>query len=272
MLTIQSLLEDYYQKTLAMLPTFLLAILTLAIGFWFIKKLSKYIKEALKKTGIEPTVTRFLASLTSVGLKIMLILSVASMFGLQTTSFIAIFSALAFSLGTALSGNIGHFASGIMVLLFRPYKVGDEITIQGFNGVVTDIQVFNTTILTTDNRKIIIPNGLITSGIITNFSHQNKVRVNIPIMIADEANFEQAKTLILAIAENCPICLKEPACKVLINSFNKNGIELYVRPWCEPANAPAIHFYFNEHIRNAFVQNGIPGPISTMDVTMKSVA
>ncbi len=270
MFNISAILESYYPIVLAYLPRIFFALLTLVVGFWFIKKLSKYIREALKRTGSEPTVTRFLASVVSIGLKILLLLSVASVFGVHTTSFIAVFSALAFSLGTALSGNIGHFASGLMILIFRPYKVGDEITIQSFNGVVTDIQVFHTTILTTDNRKIVIPNGVITSGVITNFSHQGRIRVNISMMIADEADFGKAKALILEVAENCPICMKDPACKVLVNTFNRNGIEIYIRPWCEPVNAPAIHFYFNENVRNAFIANGIPAPISTMDVTMRN--
>lgn len=262
-------LFDYYSNLFwAFLPNLMLALVTLIVGFWLIGKVSVYISTALKKTNSDDTVIRFLTSLVSIGLKIMLFISIATLFGIQTTSFIAVFTALAFSLGTALSGNIGHFASGIMVLMFRPYKVGDEITVQNYNGIVTDIQVFHTTLITTDNRKIIIPNGQITSGVITNFSHENKIRLNIVVNVADDSNLEEIKKIILKIADENVSVMKDPACKILVNSFNKNGVEIYIRPWCVPIEANNVHFYFQESIRKAFLENGIQGPINAVDVAL----
>jgi small conductance mechanosensitive channel len=222
---------------MSFLPKLILALVILFIGFWAIRKTSKSISRTLKKTEGDAMVNRFLVSLVSIGLKALLILSVASILGVQTTSFIAIFTALVFSLGTALSGNIGHFASGIMILIFRPYRVGDEVTVQSFTGIVTDIQVFHTTLTTTENKKFIIPNGLITSGVVTNFSHKNRLRINVIVNVGDEVDFYQVKNLILAIANDCEMVLKDPPCKVLVNSFNKNGLEIYIRPWCAPINA-----------------------------------
>ncbi len=266
-----TLINNFYQLIWSFLPKLTLALATLILGFWAIRRLSKSIKRALLRTGSDATVNRFLASMASISLKVMLVLSVASLFGIQTASFIAVFTALAFSLGTALSGNIGHFASGLMILIFRPYRVGDEITVQNYTGIVTDIQVFHTTLLTSDNRKFIMPNGVITSGVITNYSHKNLLRMNIIVTIADEADFAKAKALILQVADECPIAVKEPQCKVLINNFNKNGIEIYVRPWCTTADASSINFYFQEHIRDAFLAHGIPAPISAYDVNVKNV-
>jgi small conductance mechanosensitive channel len=264
------IINSFYPFLMTFLPKVMLAIVILIVGFWGIQRISKSASSALKKSGGDATVNRFLASLISIGLKVMLLLSVASIFGVQTTSFIAIFSALAFSVGTALSGNIGHFASGIMILSFRPYRVGDEITVQSHTGIVTHIQVFHTTILTTENRKIIIPNGIITSGVIVNSSAQGKIRINVPISVADETDFEKAKALILAVAEDCPMCLKEPACKVLVTGFNKNGLEILVRPWCLPSDINNIGYYFQEHIRATFLENGIEPPVNQIDVLTRT--
>jgi small conductance mechanosensitive channel len=241
-------------------PTFIQGICTLFIGFWIIKKVCNYISMGLKKTHTEDTVNRFLTALVGMGLKAMLILSVASMFGIQTASFIAIFTALAFAVGTALSGNIGHFASGVMLLIFRPYKIGDEITVQNNTGKVLEIHIFNTSIVTADNRKIIIPNGVITNGVITNFSHQARIQINIPFWVANDTDFEAAKKIINSVADSCPMSLKEEECNVFTNSCSKNGLEIFVRTWCHPNHAPAVHFYFQEHVRNTFLQHGIHAP------------
>jgi small conductance mechanosensitive channel len=269
LMNILNLFDHYTNLFLAFLPNVLLAMVTLIVGFWLIGKVSDYISKALKKTNSDATVIRFLTSLVSIGLKIMLFLSIATLFGIQTTSFIAVFTALAFSLGTALSGNIGHFASGIMILIFRPYKVGDEITVQNYNGIVTDIQVFHTTLITTDNRKIIVPNGQITSGVITNFSHENKIRMNIVVNVADDSNLDLVKKIILQLSEANTAVMKAPECKILVNSFNKNGVEIFIRPWCKPIDANNIHFYFQESLRKAFLEHGIQGPTDALDVAIK---
>ncbi len=265
-----TLYNTFIQILMSFLPKLILALFVLVIGFWAIRKASKSIGRALKKTEGDAMINRFLVSLVSIGLKVLLILSVASILGMQTTSFLAIFTALVFSLGTALSGNIGHFASGIMILIFRPYRVGDEVTVQNFTGVVTDIQVFHTTLTTTENKKHIIPNGLITSAVVTNFSYKNRTRINVIVNVGDEANFPQVKTLILDIAEKCEMVLKDPPCKVLVNSFNKNGLEIYVRPWCAPIDAPAVHFHLQEQIRQVFLDHNIPAPVSMYDVNIKN--
>lgn len=258
--TIITLLQPYNQMAIAYSPKALQGILTLLIGFWIIKKITIYTTVALEKAKTETTVNRFLSSFVSIALKGMLLLSVASMFGIQTASFIAIFTALAFAVGTALSGNIGHFASGMMLLIFRPYKIGDEITVQNNTGKVLEIQIFNTSIVTLDNRKIIIPNGVITNGVITNFSHQARIQINIPFWVANDTDFETAKKIINSVANDCPMALKDSECNVHTNSCSRNGLEIYVRPWCHPNHAHAVHFYFQEHVRSIFLKNGIHAP------------
>lgn len=258
--TISTILQPYNQMAITYSPKAFQGIFTLLIGFWIIKKIASYTTLALQKANTEATVNRFLTSLVSVALKGMLLLSVASMFGIQTASFIAIFTALAFAVGTALSGNIGHFASGMMLLIFRPYKIGDEITVQNNTGKVLEIQIFNTSIVTLDNRKIIIPNGVITNGVITNFSHQARIQVNIPFWVTSDTDFEVVKNIIKSVAKDCPMSFCDADCNVHTNSCSRNGLEVFARPWCHPDHAHAVHFYFQEHVRNTFIQNGIQAP------------
>ena len=156
------------------------AIITLIIGFWVIGWITRVVNNTMEKRGFDATIRPFLGSLVSVGLKILLLLSVASMFGIETTSFIAIFSALAFAIGLALQGSLGHFASGVMLLVFKPYKVGDLVSIGGGNtGTVEGIQVFNTVLKTLDNKRIFVPNGVVTGNVITNISGQDIIGVEL---------------------------------------------------------------------------------------------
>ncbi len=265
---VNSFLATYSQMALGYLPKVVLALLTLLIGFWIISRITNYVTSGLQKTGTDATVSRFLASLVNVGMKIMLLLSVAGMFGIETTSFIAIFTALVFAIGTALSGSIGHFASGVMLLVFRPYKVGDLVSLQGQTGDVEDVQVFNTIIRTPDNKRIIIPNGVVTSGIITNISGQGTIRVDMTYGIAGDASVDKARLAIQEVANSCPTCLKNPPVDIYVNSLKVGIIELAVRPWCNSAHYWDTYFYFQENILRSFERHGIAAPKPAMDVVV----
>ena len=159
-------LEKFSDLATTYAPKVVGAILTLIIGFWVIGMIVRAIKSLMTRNGVDETIQPFLGSLVSVGLKIMLLLSVAGMFGVETTSFVAIFGALAFAIGMALQGSLGHFASGVMILIFKPYKVGDLVEIGGGNtGTVKEVQVFNTILATLDNKRVIVPNGVVTGNV-----------------------------------------------------------------------------------------------------------
>lgn len=145
------------------------AILTLIIGFWVIGRITKLVKKAMDRHIEEESVRDFLGSLVGIGLKVLLLLSVASMFGIEVTSFVAIFSAMAFAIGLALQGNLANFASGVLILVFKFFKVGDFVEVNGHAGTVTDIFIFHTVLVALDNRLIIVPNGQITSNAIQNY-------------------------------------------------------------------------------------------------------
>ena len=161
-------------------PMVIGAILTLIIGFWLAGRMSKLFTGYLKRRGIDETIIPFLSSLISVGLKIMILIAIAGMFGLQTASFVAVLGALTFAIGMALQGSLGHFASGVLLILFKPYRVGDLVEIGGGKtGTVEGVQIFNTVLKTIDNKRIVIPNSLVTNNVITNISGQKELGVEL---------------------------------------------------------------------------------------------
>lgn len=251
-------LAPLLQMAIAYLPKVFMALLTLVIGFWAIGWGTRLINAALLKRDFEPTVQRFLSSLMSVALKVMLLLSVAGMFGIQTTSFIAIFSALAFSVGSALSGSLGHFASGVMLLIFRPYKVGDLVTLAGQTGDVEEIQMFNTVLRTQDNKRIIIPNSLVTGNIICNISGQGDIRVDMDYDIGNGADMTKVRAAIQEVADNCPTLLKTKPVDIYVNGAATGGIKILARPWCKSEDYWDTFFFFQEGVRAAFAKYGIP--------------
>ena len=155
------------------------------------------------------------------------------MFGIETTSFVAIFSALAFAIGMALQGSLGHFASGVMLLVFKPYKVGDLVDLGGNVGVVEEIQVFNTILLTPDNKKIIIPNGVVTGGVIQNISGQGEIRVDMTYGIGYDDNIDQARKVIQSVADTCPQILKDKPVDIFVSELADSSVNFVVRPWAK---------------------------------------
>jgi small conductance mechanosensitive channel len=247
-------------------PRIVGAILTLVIGLWIINRLTNRIKAVLKVRGVEESVRPFIASIISVGLKVMLLLSVASMFGIETTSFIAILSALVFAVGLALQGSLGHFASGVLILIFKPYKVGDLVTIEGKTGHVEEIQVFNTLILTPDNRRVIIPNGVVASGVIVNNSGAGTIRVDMTFGIGYGDDIDRARKVIQEVADGCPLVMKDPKVDIFVSELGDSSVNFAVRPWCKSELYWDVYFYMHEHIKKGFDKSGVTIPFPQMDV------
>ncbi len=267
--TVNFYLSAYIGKAIQYAPTVALALLTWFVGHWFINKLAAVMSKLMDKKGVDRSVTPFLVSIIEVGLKIMLLLSVAGMFGIQTTSFIAIFSALVFAVGTALSGSLGHFASGVLLLVFRPYKVGDLVTLAGQTGKVKEIQVFNTVLMTSDNRSIIIPNGNITTNIITNSSGHGNIRVDMLFSISGDSDIDYVRSVIQEVADKCPQILKDPSIDIFVNKLPVGMIEMAVRPWCKNDDYWTVHFFMQENIKKTFDRKGIEFPKSSMELSVR---
>ncbi|MCB0522570.1 MAG: mechanosensitive ion channel family protein [Saprospiraceae bacterium] len=248
-------------------PKLIGALLTLIIGFWLAGKITNLTKKALTRKGVDETVRPFLASLVNVGLKVLVLLSVASMFGIETTSFIAIFSALAFAIGLALQGSLGHFASGVLLLVFKPYKVGDLVTIGGGQtGTVKEIQIFNTILQTLDNKHIIVPNSVVTSNVMTNISGQGIIGVELKFGIAYSASIDLAREVILRVAKECPFVLDEPATGAVVAELADSSVNLATRPFCKSEHYWDTFFYMNEHVKKEFDKAGVGIPFPNVTV------
>ena len=248
-------------------PMVLGAIVTIIIGFWLAGVLTRFVRRLMEKNGVDKSVVPFLSSIVSVGFKIMVLIAAASMFGIKTTSFIAIFGALTLAIGMALQGSLGHFASGVLLLTFKPYKVGDLVEIGGGKtGVVEEIQVFNTVLSTLDNKRIIIPNGVVTNNVITNISGQGTVGVELAFDIGHQADIDKARSIILDVGKECPHVLDDPAQGVVVAAVGENGTKLASRPFCKSENYWDTLFYMQENIKKRFVKEGIAVPMSKVQV------
>lgn len=239
------------------LPTMLMALATLVIGFILANTISRIAAKALHRNKVELTVIPFLASIINVLLKVMVLLSAAGMFGIQTTSFVALLGAGGIAVGLALQGSLSHFASGVLLLTFRPYQVGDKVTIAGFTGDVESIQVFNTVLKTSDNKRIIVPNGTVTSGPIVNISGQGTIRVDMVFAVADDENIDRVRASIQRVADACPLILKTPPVDILVNSLEVGAMKFDVRPWCDSAHYGDVYYFMQENIKKQFDADGV---------------
>ena len=249
-------------------PKLLLAILVLIIGLWIINKVVRAVRIALEKSNTDATLAKFLCNMVSIILKALLIISVAGMIGIETTSFIAILGAAGLAIGLALQGSLANFAGGVLVLLFRPYKVGDFIDAQGVAGTVHEIQIFNTIIKTPDNKRIIVPNGAVSNGIITNFSAEATRRVDFEFGIGYGDDIAKAKEIIRSIVSADDRVHADPEPFVVVGELADSSVNFTVRVWVDAANYWGVFFDTTEQVKLAFDREGISIPFPQQDVHM----
>ena len=242
------------------------AILTLIIGFWIISRITAIARRTMEKRNMDPSVRSFLSSLISIGLKVLLLLSVAGMFGINTTSFVAIFSAIAFAVGLALQGNLGHLASGILILVFRPYRVGDFIVAQAYSGTVKSIQIFNTILTTLDNRIIIIPNGAVLSGPIENLTSPGERIVDLTFGIGYGDSIDKARSVIEQVIKSTPNVLHEKGHQIWVKNLGDSSVDFAVRVWVNVADYWPVYFHMTEYVKKAFDSQGVSIPFPQRDV------
>lgn len=250
-------------------PNLALAIVTLVIGIWVINAVVKFLKKTMTKREADPSLIPFLGSLANVILKAMLFISVASMVGIQTTSFVAILGAMGLAVGLALQGSLGNFAGGVLILMFKPFKVGDVIDAQGFLGSVTGIQIFNTILHTPDNKKIIIPNGAISSGPITNYSAEDKRRVDLLFGIGYGDDIKKAKDILSKIIAEDSRIINEPAEPfIAVKELGDSSVNIVVRAWANASDYWGIYFDMQEKVKLTFDKEGISIPFPQRDIHM----
>lgn len=249
--------DTLLQNLIAWAPKLAGAILFLIVGWWVVGRIMAVIQRGMEKSGLDKDVIPFLTSLISVIFKVLLILSVAGMVGIETTSFIALIGMAGLAIGMALQGTLGHFASGVMVLIFKPYRVGDLVDIQGVVGHVEEIQVFNTIINTLENKKVIMPNGVATSGLMTNLSANDFLRVDLNVAMPYEEDFDRVRAIIMDAITSTPKVLKDPAPYVEIEKFDAHNILLAVRPHATCEDYWDVYFGVYKNVKDALGKAGI---------------
>jgi len=247
-------------------PKLLLAIITLIVGLWILKRVNKLIRKSFDKANMEPSLSTFLRNLLMTLMKALLGLTVLSMIGLQMTSFVAILGAAGLAVGLALSGTLQNFAGGVIILLLKPFKVGDFIEAAGYTGTVKEIQIFVTILNTTDNKRIILANGALASSNLTNFSAEPLRRVDWTIGIGYGDDYDAAKALIERFIAEDEKILKDPAPFIGLGALADSSVNITVRGWVEAANYWDVFFRMNERVYKEFGENNLNIPFPQMDV------
>ncbi|MDB4074799.1 mechanosensitive ion channel [Crocinitomicaceae bacterium] len=241
----------------------------LIIGFWIAKVLSKAIVKVLKKRGADDSLVSFIRSLTSIGLKVLVLITAMSELGVEMTSFVAILGAAGLSIGLAFSGTLSNFAGGVMILLFKPFKVGDYVNMQGEEGTVKEILIFNTILTTLDNKIIILANGAVANGTVTNFTKAEKRRVDWVFGIAYGDDLKVAKVLLDKFISEDERILKEGANFIGVGELGDSSVNITVRAWVKTEDYWNVFFAMNERVYNEFGNAGLSIPFPQMDVHMQ---
>ncbi len=238
-------------------PNVIKAIAVLVIGFWVIKRLGMIVRRSLEAANFSADLRPFILSILDIGLKVLLIFSVAGIVGIETASFVAVLAAAGFAVGLALQGSLGNFAAGVVILIFRPYKVGDWVEVHEKFGKVQEIQIFNTIIVTPGSKTLIIPNGQIIDNIVTNFSAKGFIRMELEVSMPYAESFPKVKKIIMDELNGIEKVLNEPIPEVGILNYDSHNIILAVRPYVYPDDYWEVSFEAYEKIKAAFHQHGI---------------
>jgi small conductance mechanosensitive channel len=251
------------------LPSLFSAILIYFVGSWFIRLFKNFIVKVLKKREVEPTLSLFLTDILNWVLKILLLITIISQLGIQSSSFVAILGAAGLAIGLSLQGSLANFAGGVLIITFKPFKVGDFIEAQGVNGTVDQIQIFVTRLITVDNQIIYVPNGNLSNNTIINFSQSEYRRADLTIGISYSSDIKAARALAFEVMENHPLVLKEPAPVVWVRGLGDSSVDFAIRPWAKNQDFWQMRSEILEQIKNSFDNNGIEIPFPQRDVHIK---
>jgi len=260
---IWELLTIYGLKVLA-------AIAVLIVGRWVAKGLTGFTEKIMNKRQVDPTVVSFVANMTYIGLLVFVVLAALGQLGIQTTSFIAVIGAAGLAIGLALQGSLSNFAAGFLMIIFRPFKVGDFIEGAGVAGTVEKIQIFTTQLKTPDNKTIIIPNAKLSGDNIVNFSAKGTRRVDMVFGIGYGDDMDKARKIITDVIDNDPRVLKDPPPKIAVLALGDSSVDFAVRPWVKVSDYWDLWFDVTETIKKRFDADGVSIPFPQRDVHVYS--
>lgn len=241
-------------------PKVISALLILIIGLWVIKMLTKAVNKIMESRNLDVSLRGFLSSLVGWALKIFLFITVIGQLGVETTSFAAVIAAAGLAIGMALQGALSNFAGGALIMIFRPFKIGDYIEAQGEQGVVKDIQIFTTKINTIDNKEVIIPNGILSNGNITNYSSEGQRRVDIVFGVSYDADIKQTKEVLLNLVKNTPYTIMDTAPAVMVGELADSSVNFITRTWVKSDDYWDAYFHIMENGKIELDKAGIEIP------------
>ena len=238
-------------------PKVVMSLIVLLIGLWLVKRIAIIADKAMQKRELEVSLRTFLKSLISIGLKIILIVTVAGMIGIGTASFVTILGAAGLAVGLALQGSLSNVAGGVLLLIFKPFKVGDSIEAGGQAGEVKEIQIFNTILLTGDHKTVILANGPLSNGTIINTTRFGNLRIDIELKISTENDLSKVKTLIRNTLLLNDKIINAPESEIIIGKFSDGLVQLNVKPYCLPGDTSTLVSELNEDFKEVFEKNNI---------------
>jgi small conductance mechanosensitive channel len=244
----------------------LAALVILVVGRWVAKLITRFVGRVATRANVDPILVKFLGSLTYAVLLTLVVISALGQLGVNTTSFVAVIGAAGLAIALAFQGTLGNLASGVMLIFFRPFKAGDYIQAGGEAGTVQEVQVFATVLLTPDNKRVIIPNGSIVGGNITNFSANDTRRVDMKFGIGYDDDIRQAKTILESVVSGHDLVLADPAPTIAVSELADSSVNFVVRPWVNTADYWTVYFALTEEIKLRFDQEGISIPFPQRDV------
>lgn len=250
-------LEKFLNSLVEYTPKVISALIVLFFGLWLIKRIARIAEKTMTRRELDVSLKTFLKSLMSIGLKIVLIVTVAGMIGVGTASFVTILGAAGLAVGLALQGSLSNFAGGVLILIFKPFRVGDSIEAGGQSGKVLEIQIFNTILLTGEHKTVILPNGPLSNGTIINTTRHGDLRVDLEFRISSENDLNKVKQFIHeALSKNKKILASEKT-EIVIGKFSEGILLLNVRPYCLPDDTSALISELYEIIKITFEINGV---------------
>ena len=264
------LISEFIDKAVAFGLKVLAALLIYTLGVWIIRKVKKIIKGIFDRKKTDAAIASFAMSITSIALTVILIIITVGTLGIDTTSIAALLAGGGMAIGMALNGTVQNFAGGIMILIFKPFKSGDFIETQGFSGTVSEVTITSTKLSTVDNRVIIIPNGVLSNGIINNYSDKPIRRVELTVDVEYGSSSEKVISILNSIIQDDTRILKEPAEPFIrLSALKDSSIQFTIRLWVDASDYWGVHFDTLEKIYNELPKNGINFPFPQLDVNIR---
>ncbi len=249
--------KELFKIILDYSPKLISAFIILFVGIYAIKIINRVVKKIMIKRELDPTLSKFLADILNWVLRLLLFVTFISKLGIETSSFVAILGAAGLAVGLSLQGSLSNFAGGMLIILFKPFKVGDTIEAQGVIGTVKEIQIFVTKLVTGNNQTIFVPNGALSNGVITNFSLEGNRRADLVFSLSYDTNIKVAKDIVTQVMSSHPKVLKEPEATVSIKAMTENAIHLAIRPWSKNDDFSEVCSDILENCKEAFDKAGI---------------